>query len=102
MMVNLVQYTVKAEYAARNQENIRRVTKELRALQRTDLKYSVFVGEDGKSFNHLLICENEEARKVFVELGAFKAFQAQLMESGPEVSPKANKLSLVGSSAELI
>src|SRR5258707_9051899 len=43
MIIRIAQYTVKAEYAAQNQEHIRRFMEELRALHRTDLKYSVFV-----------------------------------------------------------
>ena len=40
MIITTNRYVVQAAYAAQNQEHIRRVMEELRALHRTDLKYS--------------------------------------------------------------
>ncbi len=103
MIITTNRYVVKAEYAAENQEHIRRVMEELRALRRTDLKYSVFVEDDGKTFIHLRLCANEEARKVFDQLQSFQAFQAALAGSDPEVPPTtATHLTLVGSSYDLL
>jgi len=96
-----VEYTVKAEYAAQNKANISQVTEELRALHRTDIKYSVFVKDDGKTFNHFLLFANEEAGKVFSSLPTFKTFQAELHGSQPEVPPVVTDLTVVGSSYDL-
>jgi hypothetical protein len=93
-----IRYTVKAEYAASNRERIRKVMEELRTLHRPDLKYSVFVEDDGKTFIHLPIYTSNEARNVIVTLEAFQAFQAALHESHPEVPPVATNLTLVDSS----
>ena len=102
MIIAQNRYTVKAEYAAQNQEHIRRVMDELRALRRTDIKYSVFVEDDGKTFIHWRLCANEEARKVFDTLESFQAFQAALAGSHPEVPPTtATRLTVVGSSYDL-
>ena len=95
-------YTVKAEYAAHNKENIRRVVDELRALRRTDIRYSVFVEDDGKTFSHLLLYADEEAKKVFLSLEAFKLFLAELEASHPEVPPKVTHLTPVGSTSDLL
>jgi hypothetical protein len=58
MSITHIRYTVKAEYVAENKANISRVMAELRALGRTDIKYSVFVEDDGKTFNHWpLFCQ---------------------------------------------
>ena len=100
--MDIARYTVKAEYAAQNKANIRRVVEELRALRRTDLKYSVFVQDDGKTFTHMLLYANEEAKKIFVSLEAFKAFLSALEASQPEVSPTVTNLTLVGSSYDLL
>ena len=103
MIVTTNRYVVKAEYAAQNQEHIRRFMEELRALDRTDIKYSVFVEDDGKTFIHLRFCANEEASKVFDTLGSFQAFQAALLASQPEVAPtRAIHLTLVGSTSDLL
>ncbi len=102
MIIRIAQYTVKAGYAAQNQEHIRRFMEQLRALHRTDLKYSVFVEDDGKTFIHLRFCANEEALRVFDTLEAFQAFQSALAESHPEVPPTVTNLTLAGSSYDLL
>ncbi|SRR5579884_457556 len=103
MIITTNRYVVRAEYAAQNQEHIRRVMEELRALHRTDLLYSVFVEDDGKTFIHLRFCANEEARKIFDQLPSFQAFAAALAASSPEEPPAAARhLTLVGSTSDLL
>jgi len=103
MIITTVRYVVQAAYSAQNQEHIRRVMEELRALHRTDLKYSVFMESDGKTFIHLRFCANEEASKVFDRLATFKAFQEALLASHPEMLPTpVSHLTLVGSSSDLL
>ncbi len=103
MIITTNRYVVQAAYAAQNQEHIRRVMEELRSLHRTDLKYSVFVEDDGKTFIHLRFCANEEASKVFDRLPAFQAFAAALLASHPEVPPTtAVHLTLVDSTSDLL
>src|SRR5215471_17103616 len=95
-------YTVQAAYAAQNQEQISRVVEELRALRRTDIRYSVFVEDDGKTFLHLLFCANEEAEKVFFMLESQQAFQAGLAGSHLEVQPTMTTLRLIGATSDLL
>ncbi len=103
MIITTNRYVVQAAYAAQNQEHIRRVMEELRALHRTDLTYSVFVQDDGKTFVHLRFCANEEASKVFDRLPTFQAFAAALLASHPEVPPtSAIHLTLVDSTSDLL
>jgi hypothetical protein len=103
MIITTNRYVVQAAYAPQNQEHIRRVMEELRALHRTDLLYSVFVEDDGKTFIHLRFCANEEARKIFDQLPSFQAFAAALAASSPEVPPAAARhLTLVGSTSDLL
>ena len=102
MTITYATYTVKAAYSAPNKKQIRRVIEELRALQRTDLQYSVFVQDDGNTFIHVLLCATEEASKVFRALESFTAFQAALAESHPEVPPEVANLTLVGSTSGVL
>ena len=102
MIIRQNRYTVQAAYAAQNQEHISRVVEELRALRRTDISYSVFVEDDGKTFLHLLFCANEEAEKVFFMLESQQAFQAGLAESHLEVPPTMATLHLVGATSDLL
>jgi len=103
MIITTNRYVVQAGYSAQNQEHIRLVMEELRALHRTDLKYSVFMEDDGKTFIHLRYCANEEASKVFDQLATFQVFQKALLASQPEVLPtRAIHLNLVGSTSDLL
>src|SRR5262245_54320419 len=65
MIITSNRYTVRAEYAAENMERIREVMAELRAMQRTDITYRVFLQDNGKTFIHWRMCADEEASKVF-------------------------------------
>ncbi len=102
MIVRQNRYTVQAAYAAQNQKQISRVVEELRALRRTDIRYSVFVEDDGKTFLHLLFCANDEAEQVFFLLASQQAFQAGLAESHLEVPPTMTTLRLVSATSDLL
>ena len=99
--MDIIRYTVRAEFAEQNKANIRQVIEELQALHCTDITYSVFVQDDGKTFQHRLLCANEEAKQVFVSLTSFKAFQTALAASQLEVPPAIIHLTLVGSTSDL-
>jgi hypothetical protein len=96
-----VQYTVKEAYVETNKANIQRVMADLRDINDPDIQYSAFLLDDGKSFVHLVMRVNDEAQKTVSELPSFQEFQRQLKESGPEAPPKAENLSLVGSSWDI-
>lgn len=101
MIISHIRYTVKAEYVAQNRANISRVMAELRALGRPDIHYSVYMEDDGKTFNHWSHFASDEARKVFGNLESFKAFQAALQDGSWEVPPTVTNLTLLGSSYDL-
>ena len=93
-----VQYTVKEEYVETNKANIRQVMADLREINPPGIKYSAFLLDDGKSFVHFVVREDDEAQKTLSELPSFQEFQRQLRESGPESPPNAENLTPVGSS----
>src|SRR5215471_21240929 len=101
MIIRQNRYTVKAEYAAQNQELISRVVEELRALGRLDISYSVFVEDNGKTFLHVLVCANDEAEQVFFRLPSQQVFQGGLTTSHLELPPTMTTLSLVGAISDL-
>lgn len=96
-----VQYTVKESYVETNKANIQKVMADLRESNPPDIKYMAFLLDDGKSFVHFVMRENDEAQKTISELPAFQEFQRQLKESGPEAPPNAVELTFVGSSADV-
>ena len=101
MIISSNRYTVRPEYAAENAERIRDVMAELRAMQRTDITYRVFLQDDGKTFIHWRMCADEEASKVFEHLASFDRFTEALLASHPEVPPgKAVHLTLVDATSD--
>jgi quinol monooxygenase YgiN len=87
MIISSNRYTVRPEYAAENAEHIREVMAELRAMNRTDITYRVFLQDDGKTFLHWRMCADEAASQVFDHLASFQRFTEALMASNPEVPP---------------
>ena len=98
MKISRVQYTLQQSFVAQNKQNISKVMEELRSLNNPGIRYSSCVLDDGKTFMHLVICQDEEAFKVIGSLESFKHFQEELKASNPEVPPKPENLTLVGSS----
>ena len=94
MKVTRVQYTVRSEFAEQNRQNIAAVMNELRALDRSDVRYAVYLHDDGKTFMHVAQQNSTEAERFPTSLDSFKAFQARLKEN-LEVPPKVEKFSLV-------
>src|SRR5215472_13610860 len=101
MIISSNRYTVRPEYAAENAEHIREVMTELRAMQRADITYRVFLQDDGKTFIHWRMCADEDASKVFDHLASFQRFSEALLASNPEVAPgKAVRLTLVDATSD--
>ncbi|MBK0379654.1 hypothetical protein [Mucilaginibacter segetis] len=101
MKIVRVQYTTKAEYAARNQENIKAVVAELKSINHPGVKYSTYLLPDGKTFMHFDHFENEEAHQFLTSLASFKKFADELEASEPETEPKLELLTLVASTEDL-
>ena len=101
MIIRQNRYTVRAAYATQNQKQISQVVEEIQASHRTDIRYSVFTEDDGKTFIHLLFCANEEAEQAFFRLESQQAFQAGLTESHLERPLTMTTLHLVSSTSDL-
>lgn len=97
MKIVRVQYTTSPEYAATNQENIRRIVDELKQINHPGIKYSTYLLADGKTFMHFDQFENEEAHQVLQSLESFKKFSAELWASRLEVEPNLELPTLVAS-----
>ena len=93
-----VQYTTKASYTARNQENIAAVVIELKALNHPPgVKYGAWLLPDGKTFMHFDQFDNEESHLFLQGLASFKKFADELWASGLETEPKLELLTLTAS-----
>jgi hypothetical protein len=98
MKIVRVTYTTKAGYAGQNQSNIKNVMTDLQKLNHPGINYHVCLNPDGKTFTHTAFFNSEKDEKVLQEFPSFRSFQEQLKASGPEVPPKQEFLTLVGSS----
>ena len=94
MKVTRVEYTVRNGFAEENKQNIAAVMRELRALGRNDVRYAVYLHQDGNTFMHVVHQGTAEAEPYPTSLPAFKHFQAQL-KPNLEVPPKVEQLTLV-------
>jgi hypothetical protein len=101
MHIHKVTYTAEPPFVERNKENIGRVIEELHASGRTDIRYAVFLEEDGKTFVHLVV--KQDAKTPGTDsLGAFKKFRDELMASKLETRPASVEMTLVGSSYDML
>ena len=69
MIAVKVTYTVKSEFAPKNQENILTCMKDFRNLNSADFRYSAYVCDDGKTFVHLSMYKNEDIQKKVLACG---------------------------------
>ena len=95
-----IQYTVKEEFVPQNKANIKALTDSIRDLGRSDIKHTVYLLTDGKTFLHLAQYENAEAQDVLHNLPAFKYFSRE-REAHIEVPPHVEEMSLVGSTFDI-
>lgn len=97
MKIVKVTYTVKPEFADENRENAKTFINAVRGLNNPAIRYFSFLGENGKTFTHLALYDNDEAQKQFLELPAFRDFQKKRNASGLEQPEKIEMLELVAS-----
>jgi hypothetical protein len=97
MKITRVQYTVRDGFADENRRNIAAVMGELAALGRGDVRYAVYLQQDGRTFMHVVHQDGAEAEPFPTSLASFRHFQAQL-KANLEVPPRVEQLALVDSS----
>ena len=100
MKATRVQYTARAEFVEENKKNIEAVMRELRAQNNSDVRYAVYVHDDGRTFMHLAQHNSVEAERFPTSLESFRHFQTRLKEH-LEVAPKVEKFQLVASSSPI-
>lgn len=94
------QYTVKEEFVQSNKANIKSMMDHLRSLGRHDIKYTVYMLKDQKSFVHLAQYANLEAQEMLLDFHPFKYFIKE-RDAHLEVTPESLEMSLVGSTFDI-
>lgn len=95
-MKRMVQYKLKADRVAENEDYVRAVYKELHQAGPSGLRYATFKLADGVSFVHLVSHEAADGNNALTALPAFKAFTAEI-RSRCETSPVTTELEEIGS-----
>jgi hypothetical protein len=90
----MVRYTVRPEFAERNEALVREVYRELHERQPTGFHYATFRIDGGASFVHIAQVDGDH--NPLAELPTFKAFQAGIGERCEE-PPVSVALTEVGS-----
>ncbi|MBC7829942.1 MAG: hypothetical protein H7122_19505 [Chitinophagaceae bacterium] len=81
----LVRYKVHADKVALNETLAKAVYKQLHEENLEGFRYITFKMEDGVSFLHISFSANEQANKAFINLPAFKNFQANIKDRCKEL-----------------
>jgi hypothetical protein len=92
-----VTYTVRPDFAATNKQNIQQFMNDFKTLG-NDFRYTVLTSADGKTFIHLSQYKNEVIQKKLLETPSFLSFQQQRDDSGLEMAPQIEVLTLVDAS----
>lgn len=87
MFVSKAEYRVKADFAARNLQNIKTFLPMVQDRLRPGSSYSVSVSDDGQSFVHIFFHQNSQDTEVLAEIPEFHQFLREVME-GCEAPPQ--------------
>jgi len=90
-----VQYTVKPEYVETNKKNIKAVMDKLKSNPVEGMWYKAFLLEDGQSFMHINISDNQETMDKINEVEEFNIFRKELKESDPVSPPKLENIEMM-------
>ena len=93
MSQTMVRYKVKPERAAENEQLIRAVYEELHRTRLRGLRYTTFSLEDGVSFVHIALQENDAPG--LTDVKAFREFTRQIEERCDE-QPTVTVLHQIG------
>ena len=79
-MAIMVQYRVKSDRAAENEELIARVFEALVREKPDGIRYVSFKASDGVSFTHLALVETGDGKNPLLALESFKRFASTIRE----------------------
>jgi hypothetical protein len=103
MMISVkVSYTVSPDFIAQNKKNISVFLADFKKLNTLNFFYNVFLQEDGLTFLHISMYEDETVQHQILNVPSFITFQTERDASGLTVSQQMENLTLVGSSLGLL
>lgn len=97
-----VSYTVKPEFVEKNKQNIHIFLNDFKKLVSANFLYNVYLQEDGLTFLHISMYEDEDVQHQVLHVPSFLQFQKERDESGLNNSHKLETLTFIGSSLSVI
>ena len=95
MKTTIVRYKVKSDRADENIRYITRVFDQLKKELPPGVKYASFHLEDGVSFLHIAVLDDDTMENPLPQMGAFKEFTSQIRDRCDE-PPVATSANIVG------
>jgi hypothetical protein len=92
----MVRYKVKPDRVEENEQLVRAVYDEIRHAEPAGLRYATFKLDDGVTFVHLAVIENEDGGSRLSKVEAFKQFQKDIDDRTDE-GPIVTELHRIGS-----
>eukprot|EP00388_Colpodella_angusta_P010533 GDKJ01027396.1.p2 GENE.GDKJ01027396.1~~GDKJ01027396.1.p2 ORF type:complete len:106 (+),score=8.85 GDKJ01027396.1:487-804(+) len=97
-----VSYTVKPSFVAQNKANVNQFLADFKKLAGVNFLYNVYIKEDGLTFLHVSMYEDETVQAQVLNTPSFVAFQEQRDLLGLASEPIIEELNLLGSSLSLL
>lgn len=97
-----VSYTVKPAFVEQNKKNISAFLDDFKKIKDANFLYNVYLQEDGLTFLHVSMYEDETVQNTVLSIPSFLKFQSERDQSGLNNSHHLEKLQLLGSSLSLI
>jgi len=101
MIIVKVTYTVKPAFVQKNQENIKIFMADFKKLDHSLFHYVSYLSQDNKTFVHISHYKNEQIQRAILQTNSFLSFQKQRDESGLEMVPQIEVMTIVEESFTL-
>ncbi len=102
MIAVQVTYTINADFLEENKRNIATFLADFKELRNSKFLYHVYAKDDGLTFVHVSMYENEEIQNEVLNVPSFVTFQQERDEKGLVAAPVIEKLSHLGSSISMV
>lgn len=102
MIAVQVTYTINADFLEENKRNIATFLADFKELRNSKFLYHVYAKDDGLTFVHVSMYENEDIQNEVLNVPSFVTFQQERDEKGLVAAPVIENLSHLGSSISMV
>lgn len=102
MIAVQVTYKISADFLEDNKRNIATFLADFKELRNSKFLYHVYTKDNGLTFVHISMYENEEIQSEVLKVPSFLTFQQERDEKGLVEAPIIESLSHLGSSISVI